>query len=714
MTTRLKQLTLALLGAAVLGLSACGGGGGTDTTAGAGSGGGSGSGSGGGGGGGSPVLAAATLTGTAATGAALGNANVAITDGSGASPCVQATITTSALGSYSCTLLAGKTAPFFIVVTDPTGNTPALVSVQTTTPTAGQSLTVNVTPLTTAIVAQLAADGNALSVVSGKTIDAAALKQVTTNVLAQLASVLSAIGVPAGYDPFSTAISAATGSSVGNTADLVLDVLRIVTDPITGKAAITTISDPTPVVLATATSTGGTVAAPSAGVSALSQATQLIARDFTACFALPLTQRVLEKDTMIALADGGPEVENVGAACQTLTWFQETNDPAKPNFLHNGYSDGQFFYGILTSDGMTGAQFSVPEILAFYPAGTSFAHDAALLNIKYLDGAGNPGNIVTVAHDYAGTSSTGRPTTWWLAGNQAAVDVSTRLNIRRVDQLNAAYTGMSNPSTFQTGIQFRINYAGPGSVFNGQPLKYARVSGPGLPGNGAVGTGLVYTRSLGAYTTYMDVLNKTGSIPANDVYGCGGTSVTFDCPNYWLARTAGTSGSAATTLAANPTTSLVWAQAADGADATKFVKGQKYKVELFYGTSTTAGRTVTKTLSSDLVQATQAVNLPWNPIGAATTNALNPTGPLAGAQANSLPVDWTQNPSAQQIGGVEAVVDGNGSFGPTRSVPKGATSVVLNNMTVPAFTLTTPPSRVLLLSYRMLDTSNKTAVSRYN
>ena len=103
----------------------------------------SGCGGGGGGDGGSASLppvnqpvtpAAAQLTGTAATGSALANAPVAITNSAGNSPCVETSITTSALGAYTCTLKAGETAPFFIVVTDPTGDKPPMVSVSTTTP----------------------------------------------------------------------------------------------------------------------------------------------------------------------------------------------------------------------------------------------------------------------------------------------------------------------------------------------------------------------------------------------------------------------------------------------------------------------------------------------------------------------------------------------------------------------------------------------------
>ncbi|KJK21687.1 hypothetical protein UB46_25790 [Burkholderiaceae bacterium 16] len=198
-------------------------------------------------------------------------------------------------------------APFFVVVTDPTGNTAPLVSVSTVTPAAGAKLTLNATPLTTAIVVQLAADGNPLTFVSGKTVDAAALQKVTANVVAQLASVLAAIGAPASYDPFSTAITAATATGVGNTADQVLDIVKVVTDPATGKLALTTVDNPTPIAIATATSTGGTLAArrpppaAAAAAAALPQAAQAVAKGLSACFALPAVLQEIDTGCVAAV-----------------------------------------------------------------------------------------------------------------------------------------------------------------------------------------------------------------------------------------------------------------------------------------------------------------------------------------------------------------------------------------------------------------------------
>jgi hypothetical protein len=206
----------------------------------------------------------------------------------------------------------------------------------------------------------------------------------------------------------------------------------------------------------------------------------------------------------------------------------------------------------------------------------------------------------------------------------------------------------------------------------------------------------------------MDLFNKTGSLTTGSQCGNG---TTFNCPNFWFSRTAGIAGTAATTLAANPA-GLIWAQTADNIDTTQFVKGTKYKIELFYGASTTPLHTFSKTLLSDLVPATQAVNLPWNTLGPQSLAALDPNGALTAAQS-ALPVDWVQNVSAQQIGNVQTVVNSTtGSFGPSKFVPRGATSVVVDNQTVPAFGPT--QLRTLLLGYRMLDSSGKTAVYTFN
>jgi len=673
---------------------------------------------------GSPATpAAASLSGTAATGSALANANVAVTDSAGNSPCVEATITTSALGTYTCTLKIGEAAPFFVVVTDPTGNTAPLVSVTTTTPPAGSALTLNATPLTTAIVAALDSTGNPLNVVSSGTVAASKLQAITAAVVAQIASVLNAIGAPAGYDPFSTAISAGTSSATGNTADQVLDVVKVGRNLTTGMPTLATVDNPTPTPMATDTQPAAALQPPAPNVASLPQGAQLVAQAFAACFALPTSQRVLATNPANPASQGGPTVTSAGAACQDIV--ASSSNAAGMDYLHNGYSAGQAFYGILTSDSMTNAQFSVPDVMAFYPADTTTNQpDRAVLNIKYLDNAGNPGNIITVARYITNGSTSAHPSNWWATGNQQSIDSTAKTQIRRVEQLNPnpPSTVGNNYSHFQNGIQFWINAQGPGSGFGtSNALSYARVKGPGLPT-----TGIVYAAPDGTAEpgqVYMDVLNTNGVIPSglpSASSRCGTTTPSqlfLDCPNFWFSRTTAVSGSGATTLTSN-STSVVWAQPNTGVDMTKVVKGAVYTIELFFGapgTSPSAGKTITKTLLTNLVQATQGVNLAWNTPGSQSLNALNPTGSLAGQQT-SLTLDWTQNPSAEQIGRIEVTTDTKGAnYDAGTAVPKGATSATDTPPTpVPAFPATGPAGRALLFGYRMLDNTVKTAVYTYN
>jgi hypothetical protein len=652
----------------------------------------------------------ARLVGTAAVGSAVANASVAITDGSGAAACVESTVTTTPVGGYTCTVRPGAAAPFFVVVTDPSGNTPVLVSVGTAAPPAGGTLVVNATPLTTAIVGQLAANGDAMSVVATHTVDASQLAAVTAHVVAQLQQVLNSIGMPAGYDPFTTAITAASPATSGNTADLVLDLVAVGVDPATGTPSLSTAASGW-VALATAASAGAQLAAPDPALASLSQAAQLMAKTFAGCFALPTSSRVLAQDNTIAASQGGPSVTSMAAPCQDIA--SQANGGGGIAFLHNGYSAGQFFDKILTSDAMTGATFSVPEIFAYYPAsssgapGTPALYDHAVLDVRYVDASGNPGNFITTAARLPGSSTSTWASEWRLIGNQEPVDASVKAEIRRMTQMNAANTSRDAfiPSTFASGMHFLINPIGPGSILNGNRLHLARVTGPGLPAGG-----LTYIVSPNAGQSSMDLWNKTGSLVAGSE--CGNDGATQHCPNMWLEMTQDLTGTAATTLATNPV-QMLWAQPADGFDSSQFVRGTKFTIELFYGTNTgTADITVKKTMWSDLVRATVQHQLPWNSPGPHLLAALDPNGSLTGLQT-ALPVDWVQNPSAQQIKNVEVLVKTSPpTWGPDKAVTAGATSVTTDNATVPAFTASS--TRGILLVYRMLDGSAKTETYSWN
>lgn len=686
---------------------------------------------GGGGGGSAAVAGSAVLSGTAATGAALGGAQVVVSNSAGNSPCVESSITTTSLGSYTCTLKAGETAPFFIVVTDPTGNSAPLVSIATQTPAAGTPLTVNATPLTTAIVAQLN-NGDALGVVSNKALYIAAdFSTIKANVIAQLKPVTDAIGAT-NYDPFSTSITAATAGQTGNTADHVLDVIKVVTDA-NGKPALSTITDTTPITLATKAAAGGTVAAVTTTVADLSLAAQLSAKAFASCFALPVAQRVVTKDDTILASAGGPSVTQTGAACQDIA-TDGVNANAAAAFKHNGYTAGQFFYSYLTSNAMTGAVFSVPEIMAFYPADAANgqAYDRAVVNIRFVDALGNPGNVITLASNLPNTSTTAHPTNWWLTGNQQVVDTAIKTIIRRQETAGPNSTGYGPASQFRSGMNIFINANGPNSLLYDSAL----VTGPGLPASG-----LWWAREGTANSFVLQDQRAAAPIAfGNFSDTCG------YCYNFWFARTQGITGTAATTLRPNP---INWNFAQgikiprigytgvspnlvaipnfpvensyDGATGARPKKGDVYTIALYLTTAGTPAlyRTIKKTLLVDLIDPVNGINLKWSTAGAQTLAALDPNSPAS----TSIPVDWVQTAGAEQIKTVSiSMTDGNDDN--SAPVLKGSSSVVATAPGGKTFTgiagalQTTSGSvqngyRDIYIGYRMLDGTGKQMAYSY-
>ena len=699
------QRSLVLAGcslAAAVVLAACGGGGGDSSS--------------------TPppvVVADPVIQGTAAVGSALANAQVSIVDGTGASACQEASIVTNGTGSFTCTLKAGKVAPFFVSVVDPAGIVPPLVSVATQTPAAGASLVVNATPLTTAIVAQQAADGNALTVFNAHVVNAAALAQATSNVVAQLQSVLASINAPAGYSPFSTSITAASTAGAGNTADLVLEVVKVGSD-IAGNTTLSTSDNPAGVLMATATQIGTALPAANPSTTSLATAMQALARSFEQCFALPTAQRVLATDTTIPAAQGGAKVTQLAAACASLT------DPA---FLQNGFSAGQNYYGILTSDSMTNARFSVPQVMQFLAkANNDVGFDAAVVNIRYVDGAGIAGNTITLAVD-RGTST---PTAnWVLYGNQQPVNVVARATIRQqqqqADVTVAPFNTTASFATYQTGLEFFVSKDGPGST----GLTTARVRGPGLPT-----AGVILNRPIASsesQQSWLNIADKFGGDPAL----VATQKTNCNCDVFWLQRTQGITGAAATAIRNNPNGGngnnsqfVYWAHPLDygaalGTPSDQYVPfasiliGSTYRVELFYNNSATPTYTFTKTLLSPVIPATRGNFLPWNAPTQATLDILDPANALAAAAA-SLTVGWTQNPSAEQIRLAQIFTfNGAGTVnqGVGVGVPKSTYSAMVPapaGLQFPALDRSGATGRSVQLTYRTFDNSLKLGIYRYN
>lgn len=683
---------------------------------------------GGGGGDGNapPAPPAASIQGTAAVGAALAQAQVEVTDSSRTSVCTEASIVTSGTGDFTCTLQAGKSAPFLVVVTDPSGARPPMVSVATSTPAAGTPLVVNATPLTTAIVGQLASGGNALAVVADRSLlDLSALASIKAKVLTQIAPALTALGAPPGYDPFSTQIVAATSNQAGNTADQVIDTLRFST--VNGVTEVSTVDNPggaVPLAGAAAT-TPPQLPAPSASVTSLASSLRLLATALNQCFALPVATRVVAANTSIPASQGGPEVTESAPECDGIVI---------DGFLNNGYKGGQFFYGVLTDAAMVGAKWAVPEVMRFIEDTTAADADRAVLNMRYVDANGVAGNLISVAQKFPGTSTTARPSDWWLYGNQQAVDSSIRPFIRLNNQLapnpgTAPFVNAS-ASRYESGLNIFINKDGPNSA----GMRAARVTGPGLPP-----AGLVYTRpdpAICTEQTWLNVRRKDGLTDA--------ASATFaaDVGNIFrLQRTDGVSGTSASTVRPNPnagnanTTAFpAWAHPLDygaAVGATNYIDFSAlraniiYTFEIYYDGETAPRYTLSKTLLAPVVPAARGGDLQWISLTDAALAHLNPADPLGAAQT-SMNLSWSANRFAETIQSAGVYTfDAAGTVNQGLvGVARGATSAVATapgatgacdaGTSFKALTNDGNSGRAIQLRYRMLDGGYKDSMTRYN
>lgn len=658
---------------------------------------------------------APVIQGTAAVGAALANATVEVTDRTRSPACFESPIYTDSLGSFTCTVRPGLAAPLLVVVRDAFQAYQPLVSIVDSLPPAGTALVTNATPLTTAIVSQLAPNGNALALRDDPSlIDLAKLATIKANVLAQLQAVLAALNVPAGYDPFTTPIVAATPNQPGNTADHILEMLRFST--VNGINRIGTIDNPGGVALA-GLAPGAVLPAPSPGALALGSTMQLMTNAFNACFALPVNQRALAVNTSIPVNQGGSEVTSLGAACQNI-WHAD--------YRNSGFRSGQRHFGLLRDNAMVGAAFSLPEIMLFRDDTTAVDNDVAVLNFRFVDANGISSNIIEVARKLPGSATAQHPSDWWLHGNRGVVDATVRPVTRRSEQLVAtpgiAPFQNTSASRFEAGLDFFVNKDGPGSI----GLRAVRATGPGLPP-----AGLVLTRpdpSIVTDQNWMNIRRKDGlTDPASATFSGNNGN------NFLLQRTRAITGTDAFVMRPNPnagnTTNVFpnWAHPLDYGlsptnsefiDFAQLNTGTVYTYEYFYDGETAPRHIETKSILAPVTPATYAANLQWNELTAETRRYLSTTDPLAQPQT-VMNLSWVANPFAETVGSA-GVYTFNGSQVVNDAIinfPRGATSaqaVAPVGVPFPALTDTGTSGRNIQLRYRMLDGSYKDTLTRYN
>ncbi|QNK75331.1 carboxypeptidase regulatory-like domain-containing protein [Variovorax sp. PAMC28562] len=393
-----------------------------------------------------PTLA--KLDGVAATGAAFAGATVTVVDQTGTTVC---TTTTDAAGAFSCTLPATTKAPLAIKASRDDH-----ILYSTTASAAGGIA--NVTPLTTIIVSQLSPDGNPASLAGAiqtnpSSVTTATIQTQVAELVAALKPLLDALGQGA------IDVMAGGFTANGTGQDKVLDAISVSVQP-NGSSAnieITVKTIPTsdgaaPVSIAFNTAdTATTPTLPPIAASAVASTPTpaVVAALFdrlTACYALPLTQRVGGSG---ALAQGGGAVTDttnatgtavnvIAPACKTLF---VGDDPA--TFYNNGYAVGRdssnngSFTGIFRQ-GATGVTFDRGNF-EFVRSSGDF-----VLSYRTIDRFGGTDNDTIIARNVDGVLK--------LVGNNYAYRASVRPYSEDRELVNTP-----NFSSFTTGYNISID-----------------------------------------------------------------------------------------------------------------------------------------------------------------------------------------------------------------------------------------------------------------
>lgn len=374
----------------------------------------------GGGGGGGDGGGGATLSGVAATGAPFAGATITVYDATGAAV---GSTTAAADGSYTISIPATARAP---LVLEAVRDGETLVS----TFSEMRSTRLNITPLTNLIAARLAPDGNPLSLRANPgAVTVQSLNEKVNEVLALIQPLLQSLGDSAnpltgsfsadgsGHDQVLDALSISIRPT-GTVANIELTVRMATEQPL--KISFTSNeSQPAPL---PANSVDPTKLPPTGIAQMLAELTARM----TACYALPLEQRVSGVGSSSVNAVTGDAASVTAAQCRGLF---VGDDPA--TFLSNGNRVGRDAsnngaFSSLFRRGATG--------LAFDNAKLEFLRDNSTRDIVFTyrttDSQGNVAHDSLVARNVAGTLK--------LIGNQYAYNARVRPWMQHREFLNQA------------------------------------------------------------------------------------------------------------------------------------------------------------------------------------------------------------------------------------------------------------------------------------
>ncbi|ABF08285.1 hypothetical protein [Cupriavidus metallidurans] len=554
---------------------------------------------------------AATVQGTAASGAFMGGAQVTMFDADGKTVGIRVA---DANGRYSFDV-SGFRAPFALQATGTAGGeTVTYVSVLPTKPASGSTVTANVTPLTTALAALLAggnpADLTGASALNSK-VSSAGVQQATAALRAVLANVATSAGMNAGsFDPISTPLT-----TEGQGADAVIDLVHVTLTANGVKLAsrgaqLTGGSIPEAVLDANAL-TKPPAALPTPTASTNARTFEAIRANLQACFAAAPSARASATALLTACA------------------------PAfASDYLNNSYSAAVDFSALFSSTDMNGAVFRAPIVLFNGKADSGEA--TAFVRFPFVRADGSTSQFTRRVTNRAGT--------WTMTGNQRQYEAAVTRRISKVIERN---TGAGIASRYETSLRVLLNP----QTGLGIKAQLVRVTGPGLPSAGVV---LARSRVCGSSANLV-IQNLNGSLTyaANDPVA----------PNAVISSSG--QSSSTVVLAATPLKAgdaLTWSSLSSGAntyasaplsdnDITAIPTFASYTFDVWYLNNDLSYKTAlpatpddsfTVTSSGGVLMPSVIARQTWNEIAEGSLDFVTTGGGKTGAQT-TVDVNWTQN-----------------------------------------------------------------------
>lgn len=633
------KLTPIALALATLALSACGGGD-SDTSAGPGT-----------PGNGNPT--ALTVSGVAASGAAMQGATVKLMDATGKSVDCPADATT---GAFQCTV-TDLTAPFVLSASGNVADSQAtLIALSATAGTQ----TINITPITNAIAATIVGDNP--SKLLGNTgllqnkVTAQAVSGTVAAYSAALADLLAATG-NTGVDLISGPLTAGAPG-----LDRLLDQVKVSVLP-DGSVQISSVagaSSDTPAQLQLAPG----VAPQASDKSSLPSVATINGNPVS---SLPTASDLAALQTALnqcfAGSTGAGRIGGSVPVCGQIfvddvaSGALITGVPS--SYLNNGLTADQEFGpatgggtpGLFADDAMNNAKFSLPEIIRV----ASSTGDTLWIKLAWTRADGLRDGMqqhVQVAVQAAARASGDNG--WRIVGNQRDLLTKVNANAQKWDWLNPA-TAMTGTNAFVDSINMQVGIADAG----GTPVDFAIVTGPGLR------NGVFLQPSSGV----CDTLNIRAQITSQTLSQLAALAKQSSCRNNF--RLAGVAQDPANQSAFTwpgdaPRNNSAWAKPqlspSELATITPF---SEYQIAVYQNGSLSTHKTYKVRLRTPSPSPDALRQYTWHDISQATRDILTPGTATTFAGGPTLPVTWTTKAGVPFVKRVNVQVRSTASGQPT-------------------------------------------------